>query len=208
MAYWHELAKGTGGWLFPHQEGSRVAVSFRGEDARKAPFRGHFLRYEGRGEVPSHWQLNPEGWFELHPQEPLLAFSMEEAKLKFSPMMPSVEDGSRDFEFDKKAYQPPAIPQLVKELEHHTYLAKARIVHYQDGLYQVEYQVYALNGPYFSASTPSLSTDFEFEWSIVSAEDSEGQTLKTVADDLTSAEEIATIELNTFVAQNAKFEKY
>ncbi|MBC7526879.1 MAG: hypothetical protein H7308_04955, partial [Chthonomonadaceae bacterium] len=122
MAYWHELAKGTGGWLFPPQKGSRVAVSFRGEDARKAPFRGHFLRYEGEEEMPlrghTPWRRNPEGWFELHPQRPLLASSMEEAKLKFNPMLSYIEDASRDFEFDKKAYQPPTVPQLVKELEH------------------------------------------------------------------------------------------
>ena len=201
----------TGGWLFPPKPGSRVAVSFRGHDVRKAPFQGHFLRYEGEGEVPSgpfpHWRRNPEGWFELWPREPLLASSMEEAKAKFAPLFPYVEDGSIDDQFEKRPYQTPVMPQLVEEIEHPTHVARTQIVQYPDGLYAVGYLVYAPNGRYLRATSPTISNGFGWEWGVMYVQDEEGQCLRTLADDLASAQEIATIELHQLVAQDSEIKR-
>ncbi len=206
MAYWHAVTEDTNSWVFPAKKGSRVAVSFRGRNARKAPFSGCFLRYEGAGEVPTglfpHWRRSPEGWFELWPLEPMLAYSMEEAKLLFEPLLPQIEDGRLDAQFEKRPFQPPIVPQWVKEIEHITHVAMARIMRYPDGLYSVGYLVYAPNGRYLPASTPNVSTDWYSEWGVAYATDEAGQRLRTLADDLTSAEEIAVIELNRLVAQD------
>ena len=211
MAYWHEAPQHTGGWQFPAKPGKRVTVLFRGRDVGKAPFEGRFLRYEGnetdaKDRFP-HWRRNPAGWFELLPKEPLLASSMEEAKAKFTPMLPQIEDGSIDDQFDRRPYVPPIIPQQIKELEHPVCIAKARIAQYPNDLYVVGYLVYAPNGRYLPASTPSISSDLEYEWGVTYATDEEGQRLSTLADDLASAEEIAISELNRLVAQDAEIKR-
>ena len=204
MAYWHDIPPVTGGWLFLRPKGSRVTALFRGRNVRKESFQGYFMRYEGEEEAPTgvipHWRRKPEGWFELWPYEPMLASSMEEAKALFQPLLPQIEAGSIDAQFEKRPYQPPEVPQLVKEIEHSTHLAKARIVQYLDGVYFVGYLVYASNGRYFPASTPSISTELEYEWGVTYETDADGERLRTLADDLASAEEIAAIELNRFVA--------
>ena len=211
MAYWHELPESTGGWLFPPKQGSRTAVYFRGRDVRKQPFQGHFLRYEGDRELPSwplcHWSHRPEGWFELWPIEPLYASSSGEAKDKYLPMMLYVEDGSRDDEFRKIPYQPPVVPQLIKEIEHPTCVAKARIVQYPDGLFSVGYLVYAPNGRYMPASTPSIGAELEWEWGVTRVQNDQGEELRTLADCLESAEEIAAIELEQLVAQDPEIKR-
>lgn len=206
MTYWHEAPQHTGGWQFPAQPGRRVTVLFRGRDARKAPFESRFLRYEGsetddKGCFP-HWRRNPAGWFELLLKEPLLASSMEEAKAKFAPMLAQIEDGSIDDKFTRRPYEPPVVPQQIKEIEHPVCLAKARIVQYPTGLYSVGYLVYAPNGRYFPASTPSISYDLEYEWGVTYATDEEGQRLSTLADDLADAEDIASSELDQLVARD------
>lgn len=206
MGHRHERKINDNGWLFPAKKGSRVAVSFRGHDVRIAPFQGRFLRFEGAGEIPVKsffpWETAPEGWFELWPMEPMLASSREEAKALFEPILPQVEDGTIDESFEKRPYQPPAKPQFVKEIEHLTHLAKARIVKHENGVYQIGYAVYAPNGRYLPVSTPSVSTDRDFEWGVPYVRDEEGRPLQTMADDPTSAEEIAIIELDQFVAQD------
>lgn len=110
MAYWHEVSQNTGGWLILPEPGRRVAASFRGRDVRKAPFQGHFIRYEGAGKVPSgifpSWHRKPEGWFELWPHEPIFASSMEEAKSLIQPLLPLIEAGSIDARFERKPYKP------------------------------------------------------------------------------------------------------
>ncbi len=204
MAYWHEAPQDTGGWTFLPGEGGRVAAIFRGTDVRKAPFQGHFLRYEGTGEAQasffSAWRKNSEGWFELWPLNPMLATSSQEAKQLFQPLLPQIENGSLDAQFERRPYQPPVTPHLVKEIEHATHVAMARIVQYPDGHYSVGYLVYAPNGQYLPASTPSLSSDRDYEWGITYETDDDHDPLLTLADDLGSAEEIAEIELNRFVA--------
>ncbi len=205
MTHWHELPKNTRGWLIPAKPGSRVAICFRGEDVRNAPFQGHFLRYEGVGEVPkglSSWKRNPEGWFELWPHEPLFASSIEESKAVCAPLLSYVEEGISDSLFDSRPYQPPAKPQLVKEVEHDTHRASARIVQYPDGVYEVGYAVYAPSGRYFPAATPGISAELNFDWGKTYATDDAGQQLRTLADDLESAQEIALIELDRFVEQD------
>ena len=57
------------------------------------------------------------------------------------------------------------------------------------------------------ASTPSISTDLNFEWGRTYERDEEGQQLRTLADDLASAEEIAVIELNRLVAQDPEIKR-
>ena len=208
MAYWHEINKDDGGWIILPKPGSRVAVEFRGFNVRVEPFRGRFLRYEGAEKLPQsiniipHWKKNPEGWFELWPVEPLLASSMDEAKAKYLPLLPLAEDGSAEERFEKRPYQPPTRPQFVKEIEHATHHAKARILRYSDDLFSVVYLVYAPNGKYLPASTPSISADLDYEWGVTYEEDENSTPLQTMADNLFSAEEIAAIELEKFVAED------
>jgi hypothetical protein len=197
--------------MFPPKQGSRTAVYFRGRDVRKQPFQGHFIRYEGEGETPKGilppWRKDPEGWFELWPLEPLYASSSGEAKDKYLPMLPYVEDGSRDDEFRKIPYQPPVVPQLIKDIEHPTYVSKARIVQYPDALFSVGYLVYAPNGRYMPASTPSISAELEWEWGVTRVQTEEGEELRTLADCLESAEDIAAIELEQLVAQDPEIKR-
>jgi len=46
-----------------------------------------------------------------------------------------------------------------------------------------------------------------FEWGRTYERDEEGQQLRTLADDLASAEEIAVIELNRLVAQDPEIKR-
>jgi hypothetical protein len=207
MACWHEAKKHRGGWVFPPKSGSRVGVVFRGEDARVAPFEGYFMRYEGGGSIPDgpfpHWKKNPQGWVELWPREPLRASSMEEAKRKFAPMLRQVEDGSLDERFEKRPCRPPARPARVKEIDHPTHVARAVIVQHPEGMYEVGYLVYAPNGRYFPAATPSISSELEWEWGVTWVQDENGQDMRTLADDLEDAEEIARIELDMLVRNDS-----
>lgn len=211
MGYWHEVKRSDNGWLFPVKKGARVAVSFRGEDVRVAPFQGHFLRFEGEGEVPgqslSPWNRSPEGWFELWPLQPMFASSRDEAISLFEPLLPQLEDGSIDGLFEKRPYQPPARPAFIKDINHPDYIAAARIVKHGNGIYEVAYVVYAPDGKYFPVSTPSVSEDPDFEWGITYMRDEAGRRLQTMADDLASAEEIAATELDTLVTQDPEIKR-
>lgn len=211
MGYWHELPKPDGGWIFLPPPGQRVVTCFVGRDIRKVPFAGHFMRYEGeertrRGDVPS-WHRKPEGWFELWPHEPLMASSNIEAKAMVAPLLPQIEDGSIDHLFDIRPYVPPIQPELIKQIDHPNRIAMAQIVQYPDGLYAIGYKVYAPNGHYLPASTPSINGELDFEWGVTYETDAEGNRLRTLADDLVSAEEIALIELNRFVDKNPEIRR-
>ena len=195
MAYWHEQARHIGRWVFPNRQG-RVTVVFQGHDIREAPFQGYFLRYEGEGEVkPMGWKRDPVGWVEVWPREPLLAWSMDEAKAQFQPLLPQIEDGNLGEQYERRAYLLPVRPKLVAEVEHPTHQARARILRWPDGRYQVRYLVYAPDGRYFPASTPSVGV-LGWEWG-VARED-----IETFADDLASAERIASEELAEVVTSD------
>lgn len=204
MAVWHEPMKHIGGWIFPPRDGGRVAVVFTGEDVREAPHRGHFLRYEGDGPVPKGfypvWRKEPAGWFELWPREPLLASSMDEARDRFTPLLPGLEDGSTDEHYKRNSYEPPGRPTRIEEIEHPTHRAHAVIVKHSDGHFEVGYLVYAPNGKYFPAATPSISEELDWEWGVTWTTDESGRDLRTLADDLESARPIATTELEAIVA--------
>lgn len=208
MAYWHEPKKHMGGWTFPPKAGSRVGVVFRGEDVRIAPFEGHFMRYEGDEPLPATpipaWNRSPDDWFELHPRQPLLATSMQDAKEKFAPLLPQVEAGAIDEQMERKPYRLPIRPTRIKEIEHPTRVARAVIVQHSDGPFEVHYYVYAPNGRYFPASTPSISSELEWEWGVTWATDEVGTTLKTLADSLASAEEIAETELHIIAEKDSE----
>ena len=206
MPSWHEVQKNQGGWQFATKPGSRVAVLFTEDNVREAPFQGHFLRYDGPGAPTAKgltpWRQNPEGWFELWPREPLLASTMDEAKALFTPLLPHIEDGSIDDQFEMRPYTPPAKSEFIKDLTHSARVAFARIVRWPDGLFEVKYYVYAPNGRYFPASTPSISTELEWEWGVTQVSDEEGRPLRTLADDLESAEKTAVEELDNLVARD------
>jgi hypothetical protein len=110
MTHWHEHPVKSGGWVFRSPQPSRVTPVFRGQDVRKAPFEGYFMRYEGETLLPNgrppNWHKHPDGWFELRPHELLLAWSSQEAKEKFTPLLPLVEDGKHDNLFDRRPYEP------------------------------------------------------------------------------------------------------
>jgi hypothetical protein len=204
MTHWHEHPVKSGGWVFRSPQPSRVTPVFRGQDVRKAPFEGYFMRYEGETLLPNgrppNWHKHPDGWFELRPHELLLAWSSQEAKEKFTPLLPLVEDGKHDNLFDRRPYEPPVRAALVRELEHPTRVAKARIGLYPDGRYRILYAVYAPNGRYMPLVTPSVSAELDWEWGSMSPTDDAGRELTTYADDLESAMEIATRELDQLVA--------
>lgn len=206
MSHWHERKPNLGSWVFPARKGGRVAAKFTGEDVRVAPFPGHFLRYEGPEPVPTgafpHWTRRPEGWFELWPREPLLASSMDEARERIDPLLPGLEDGSADDRYAKRPYVPPVRPTRVEEIEHATHHARAVIVQWPEGHYEVGYIVYAPNGRYFPAATPSISTELDWEWGVTSMADDEGRELRTLASNRESAREIAARELDLLVRQD------
>lgn len=143
----------------------------------------------------------------MWPLAPLYASSMEEAKAIYLSLLPYLEDGSKDGEFRKIPYQSPVVPQLIKEIEHPVYDAKARIVQYPDALFSVAYLVYAPNGRYMPASTPSISAELEWEWGVTRVQNDQGEELRTLADCLESAEEIAAIELEQLVAQDPEIKR-
>lgn len=204
MGHWHEPAKNIGGWTFLPKPGSRVGVIFEGESVRIAPHVGHFIRYEGDQDIKASlfpiWRKNPEGWFELWPREPLTASSSEEAKSKVAPLLPQIEDGSIDDQFEKRPYRPPVPPKLVKEIEHPTHIVKAVIVQNAEGRYQALYRVYAPDGKYIPVSTPSIG-ELGWEWGRARTE------TNTFADDLKSAEEIAIAELSEVVRQDPEIKR-
>ena len=148
------------------------------------------------------WQKKPEAWFELWPRNPIRAFSTSEAKVLVEPLRPGLEDGSLDSEFEKRPYHPPVAPELIKDIEHTARIAKARIVQYPDGIYSVGYLVYAPNGRYMPASTPSISAELEWEWGVTRMQDEHGHELRTLADNLESAEQIAAEELDIIVSKD------
>lgn len=205
MGHWHEPLRLVGGWAFGPEKGSRIRAVFRGEDVRLAPFEGHFLRYEGsaepfRGRFPSP-NREPEGWVELWPSERLFASSKEEAKEKFAPLLAQLERG--DFTcFERRLYELPRRPVLVKQIEHSTRMAQALITCDEAGTYRVSYRVYARNGRYFPAASPSISADLEMQWGMTWPKDEAGKPLRTLADDLESAERIAIEELDRLVQRD------
>ena len=117
---------------------------------------------------------------------------MQEAKVLFTPLLPHIEDGSIDDRFEKRPYQPPVSPLVVKEIEHPTYVAKALIVQHSQGHYEVRYRVYAPAGRYFPAQTPGIG-ELNSDWGRARIETA------TFANSLGSAEEIAAIELDEVV---------
>jgi hypothetical protein len=205
MAHWHEPLRLIGGWGFGPAKGSRIRVAFHGEDVRVAPFEGHFLRYEGPEPPPGqrYPRLNqgPEGWVELWPVEPLLASSMQEAKVQFAPLLAQLERG--DFAgFERRPYMLPVRPILVRQIDHPTHMARALIACRTDGIHQITYQGYAPNGRYFPASGPSIGEDLDLEWGVIWVQDRVGKPLRTLAADLESAEIVATAELAALVQAN------
>lgn len=189
MAYWHKPAEHIHRWVFPHVH-SKVAAIFEGADARRSPFKGYFLRWEGEGEPkPMSWKRDPAGWFKLQPREPPFAWTMKDAKAMISPLLTKIADGSLDSQFDRHPYRLPDHPEAIKEIENPTYMAKARIVRHKNGQFQVGYLVYAPDGKYLPASTPSVGV-LGWEWGVARSN------ISTFADDLPSAEHIATIELD------------
>ena len=203
MVFWHELPVETAGWVFPPGPGSRVGAEFRGNNPRENPFFGRFLRYEGNGDIPTgpwpHWRRNPEGWFELWPHEPLIAYTMDEARARYLRILPDVEYGAHDEWFDRRPCQARVIPELVKELEHESLDAMARIYMYPDSLFAVHYFV-----KYFSRFVEEGALGPEWEWGGTWMKDDEGQRIRTLADDLSSAEQIALIELNHLYEEDAE----
>ncbi len=96
MGHWHEPARHKGSWVFPNREG-KVGAIFEGEDARKSPFEGYFLRWEGEGEAPVlGWRRNPENWAILRPRQALSASTMDEAKAKIAPLLSQIEARNMD----------------------------------------------------------------------------------------------------------------
>lgn len=205
MAHWHEPLRLIGGWQFRSERCSRLRVMFRGADVRVALFEGHFLRYEGsaepfKGRYPSPGR-DPGGWVELWPSEPLFASSMEEAKAKFAPLLAQLERG--DFtDFERRPYVVPRRPALVRQIEHPTRLAQALITCDEAETYRVSYRVYARNGHYFPAASPSISTDPEMEWGMAWPKNEAGKPLRTLADNLESAERVAIEELDRLVQRD------
>ncbi len=199
MAAWQEPAKNLGGWVF-HIRNSKIGVVFNGYDVRKAPFEGHFLRYEGAEEPPANWRRKPDDWFTLRPHELLRAASMEEAKSLFSPLLAQIADGSIDDQFERQPYKPPVLPQVVREIEHPTYVAKVLIVQYPEGRYELRFRVYAPDGKYFPAQTPSIG-ELGWEWGRARIETT------TFADDLASAEQAALVELDEIVQADPEIKR-
>lgn len=200
MGYWHEAIKHSNGWVFPAR-GRKVAVIFQGEDVRAAPFEGHFLRWEGEGEAsPMGWKRNPENWIELWPHMPLRASSMEQAKVEFTPLLPQIEDGIIDHQFEKRPYRPPTLPHLVAKIEHPTHLAESVIVQHTAGRYEVRYRVYAPDGRYFPAATPSIG-ELGWDWGCPRRQTA------TFADDFASAQQIATVELDEIVQADPEIKR-
>lgn len=200
MGYWHEPARHKGGWVFPNREGTVGAV-FEGQDVQHSPFEGYFLRWKGEGETPVlGWRQNPENWIQLRPHQALPASSMNEARAKIAPLLPQIEAGSIDDQFESVPYQPPHRPHLVKKIEHTTHWARARIVQQAEGRYEVDYLVYAPDGKYFPAATPSIG-ELGWEWGRPRVE------TRTLADDLTSAEEIGGKELNQIVQSDPEIRR-
>ena len=70
-------------------------------------------------------------------------------------------------------------------------------------LYEVRYFVYAPNGRYIPAVTPSVG-ELEWEWGVTYPQDAEGRALRTLADDLESAESVAIEELNMLVDRDSE----
>ncbi len=184
---------------------------FRGEDVRVAPFEGHFMRYEGADPLPpfasGRWRQHPDGWYELWPREALSAWSMEEAQIAVAPLLHGLEDGSTDHLYDRRRYVAPPKPEKVAEIEHATYVAKAVIARNPDGVYECHYFVYAPNGVYLPAGTPSVSAELDWEWGVTWPEDEEGKDLRTLADDPASAEQIARAELDAIVAKDPRIRR-
>jgi hypothetical protein len=174
-----------------------------GEDVRVAPFTGHFLRYEGTV-IPERlpfgvWRRQPESWFELYPEEPLLASSMEEARELIKPHREALEEVEYCEGYARRPYLPPAVPEKVQVIHHPTRIAEAIIARHTDGRFEVFYKVYAPNGRYFPVSTPSISSEMDWEWGVTWPKDESGKDLQTFADSLESAEAIAVRELSQLV---------
>ena len=201
MAAWQEPAKSGGkhSWVF-RKLGSKVGVVFSGADVRLAPFEGVFLRYEGDKEAPQGWNRNSQDWYELWPREPLKASSMEEAKALFTPLLPQIEDGSLDDQFERRPYQPPILPLVVKEIEHLSHVAKTLIVQHTSGIYELRFRVYAPDGKYYPAQTPSIG-ERGWEWGRARMETT------TYADDLESAEQVALLELDEIVQADPEIKR-
>lgn len=202
MAHWHEPLRLIGGWRFRSERCNRLRVAFRGEDVQVAPFQGYFLRYEGaaepvRGRFPSP-QRDPEGWIELWPSEPLQASSMNEAKEKAAPLLTRLEQGDLSG-FERRPHSAPQRATLVEQIEHPTRMAQALITRRDHGPYQISYRVYAPNGRYFPAASPSISTDRDHEWGMAWPRNEAGQPLRTLADELEIAREVAMQELDCLV---------
>lgn len=211
MAHWHEPKPHRLSWVLPARDGDRVSAEFLGVDVRVAPFQGYFLRYEGPEPVPAgpfpHWRHDPTGWIELWPREPLLAGSLGEARERIDPLLPGLEDGSTDDLFEKRPYVAPVRPTRVEELEHPTHHARAVISRWPEGHFEVSYLVYAPNGRYFPAASPAISAELDWEWGVTWMEDENGGGLRTLAGSLESAREIATVELDLLVSQDASIKR-
>ena len=207
MSVWWILDKRGLGWSFSARNGSRVAAFFTGSGRESK--RGTFFRYEGPGEVPRGsrpWRRNPDGWIELLPRVPVIACTFEEAKRITGERRPGLEDGSSDEHYVHRPHVPPRRPTLVNEIEHPIAVAKALILANPGGDFEVTYRVYAPDGRYFPAASPSIG-EIGWEWGVTWVRGRDGSFLRTMADCLVDAETIARQELDVLVNQDPEIKR-
>ena len=194
MGYWHEPMKFGGSLVRVAKDRKTELVVRRGEISE---WEAHFRRWELDGPARNR-RVRPDGWVMLWPKEAITGSDAQSTQAAALHLLELAAERMSDHLFDLRPFELPARPSLIKEIEHPTARATARIVQRLDGNFEATYLVYAPDGKYFPASTPSIG-ELGWEWGVTWADDENGAPQRTLANDMASLEEIAVVELDALV---------